>query len=240
MYTKEQFAKLIDYTLIRPTTTRDDVLHFCSEARKHHFAAAVVLPSWVPLAVRQLDGSDVKVCTTIGFPHGASTRSTKVYEARNAITNGAEELDIVINVGALKSGDYDFVRRELSDVVSASQISGLTTDQRRILVKVIIETPLLDREEKITACHLVLESGADYVKTATGTAPGGSSLEDIHLIRTVVGPTIGVKAAGGIRTVEHAMNLLDAGVNRLGTSSGVVICDAYDPDELLKAARQPG
>lgn len=237
MYTKEQFAKLIDYTLIRPTATRDEIILFCEEAKRYHFAAAVVLPFWVPLAVRELESSDVKVCTPIGFPHGASTRATKVYEARNAVTNGAEELDIVINVAALKSGDLDYVQREISDLVSAASLSGMTQDAKRTLVKIIIETPYLTREEKITVCEMARDAGADFIKTSTGTAPNGATEEDIQLIRTVVGPTIGVKAAGGIRTVEHAMDLLDAGANRLGTSTGVALVHAYDPDELLKHVR---
>ena len=237
MYTKQQFAKLIDYTLIRPSATVDDVIRFCEEAKRHHFASAVVLPFWVALAVKQLEGSDVKVCTTVGFPHGGSTRSTKVYEARNAVSNGAEELDMVINVGALKSGDYEFVRREISDVVSASQICGITNDNGSTLVKVIIETPLLTKAEKITACEIVRDAGADFIKTSTGTAPNGATEDDIRLIRSVVGPSMGVKAAGGIRTVQHAMNLLDAGTNRIGTSSGVTLVNTYDPEELLKASR---
>jgi len=237
VYTKEQFSKLIDYTLLRPTATRDDIIAFCEEAKLYHFAAVVVFPYWVPTAVRQLEATDVKVCTPIGFPHGACTRSTKVHEARNAVTNGAEELDVVINVGALKSGDLDYVRREMSDVVSAANLSGMTQDAKRTLVKVIIETPYLTKEEKIAACEIVRDVGADFIKTSTGTAPNGAAAEDIQLIRTVVGPTIGVKAAGGIRTIEHAMDLLDAGANRLGTSTGVALVQAYDPDELLKAAR---
>lgn len=238
MYTKEQFSKLIDYTLLRPTANADDIIAFCEEAKRCHFAAVVVLPFWVPLAVRQLEGTDVKVCTTIGFPHGASTRATKVFEVRNAVTNGAEELDVVINVGALKSGDLDYVRRELSDIVSAANLSGMTQDAKRTLVKVIIETPYLSKEEKVTACEVVRDSGADFIKTSTGTAHNGAAtVEDVQLIRTVVGPAIGVKAAGGIRTIEHAMDLLDAGANRLGTSTGVALVQAYDPDELLKTSR---
>ena len=237
MYTKEQFAKLIDYTLLRPAATRDDIIRFCDEAKQHHFAAAVVLPYWVPLAVRQLEGSDVKVCTTVGFPHGMSTRATKVYEARNAVSHGAEELDVVINVGALKSGDYEYVAHELTDIIGSARLSGMTQDAKCTLVKVIIETPLLTDEEKIKACEIVRDADADFIKTSTGTAPNGATKEDIHLIRTVIGPTIGVKAAGGIRTIEHAMDLLDCGANRLGTSSGVALVQAYNPDELLKGSR---
>lgn len=237
MYTKEQFSKLIDYTLIKPTAVADEIIAFCEEAKRHHFAAVVVLPFRVPLAVKQLEGTDVKVCTPIGFPHGASTRAAKVYEVRNAVTNGAEELDVVINVGAFKSGDLDYVRRELSDIVSAASLSGMTQDAKRTLVKVIIETPYLTNDEKTTACEIVRDAGADFIKTSTGTAHNGATVEDVQLIRNVVGPAIGVKAAGGIRTIEHAMDLLDAGANRLGTSTGIALVQAYDPDELLKASR---
>jgi len=147
-------------------------------------------------------------------------------------------LDVVINIGALKSGDFDYVRRELSDIVSSANLSGMTQDAKRTLVKVIIETPYLTKEEKVTACEIVRDSGADFIKTSTGTCHNGaSSVEDIQLIRSVVGPSIGVKAAGGIRTIELAMDLLDAGANRLGTSTGKALVQAYDPDELLKASR---
>ena len=237
MYTKEQFSKLIDNTFLKPTATRDDVILFCEESRRRHFAAVVVFPHWIALAARELEGSDVKVCTPIGFPYGANTRASKVYEARNAVTNGAEELDVVINVGALKSGDLEFVRREISEIVSTAKISGMTQDSKRTLVKVIIETPYLTKEEKITACEIVRDAGADFIKTSTGTAPNGATVEDVQLIRSIVGPATGVKAAGGIRTIEHAMNLLDAGANRLGTSTGIALVQAYDPDELLKVAR---
>lgn len=237
MYTRQQFSKLIDNTLLKSTAERDDIIQFCEDAKQHHFAAVVVYPFWVSLAVKQLEGTDVKVCTTVGFPHGCSTRSTKVHEARNAVNNGADEIDVVINVGALKSGDFEYVQRELSDVISAAQLSGITQEAKRTLVKVIIETPFLTREEKIKACEIVRDAGADFIKTSTGTAPNGATVEDIQLIRNIVGPAMGVKAAGGIRTVEHAMDLLDAGANRLGTSAGVAIVQAYNPEELLKSAR---
>jgi deoxyribose-phosphate aldolase len=217
--------------------TSDDIIRFCKEARNQHFAAVVVFPAWVPLAVKTLAGSDVKVCTPIGFPYGATTRATKVYEARNAVSNGVNELDVVINVGALRSGDIDYVHRELTDIISSAQISGMTSDAHRTLYKVIIETPYLTREEKVTACKIAQDVGADYIKTSTGTAPNGANVEDVHLIRDVVGSSMGVKAAGGIRTLEQAMALLDAGANRLGTSAGTAIVQEYDPDEWLKPVK---
>lgn len=237
MYTREQFAKLIDLTNIKPIATADDIVALCDNARRHHFATVVVLPYWVSLAVQELKDTDVKVCTTVGFPHGGSTRSTKVHEARNAVTNGADELDVVMNIGALKSKDIDFVRRELSDIVSAAGLSGMTQEAKPTLVKVIIETPFLTKDEKVLACKLVSDVGADYVKTSTGTALNGSQVEDVKLIRSIVGPSMGVKAAGGIRSIEYAMDLLDAGASRLGTSTGVQILQSYDPDELLKVSR---
>jgi len=238
LYTREQFSKLIDNTYLKSSATKEEMIRFLEDAKRHHFAAAVVFPYWVPLAVRLLQDTDVKVCTPIGFPYGTVTRSTKVYEARNAVSNGAEELDVVMNVAALKSGDIEYVQREMSEIVSAAQLSGLTEDSKRTLIKIIIETPVLTREEKITACEIVRDSGADFIKTSTGTAGnGGALLEDIHLIRTILGPTVGVKAAGGIRTVEHAMDLLDAGANRLGTSTGIQLVEMYNPEELLRTAQ---
>ena len=237
VYTHTQFAKLIDNTYLKPMGTSDDIIRFCREAKHCHFAAVVVFPAWVPLAVKALQGCDVKVCTPIGFPYGATTRAAKVYEARNAVSNGADELDVVINVGALKSGDFEYVSRELNDIISTAQLSGMTTDARRTLYKVIIETPYLTKEEKITACKIAQAAGADFIKTSTGTAPNGANSEDIHIIRDVVGSSMGIKAAGGIRTLEHAMDLLDAGSNRLGTSSGVAILQAYDPAEMLKPVK---
>jgi deoxyribose-phosphate aldolase len=237
LYTKEQFAKLIDYTLLKPTATSADMTRFCADAKRHHFAAVVVMPYWVPLAVRELEGCDVKVCTPIGFPYGTTTRSSKVHEVRNAISNGADELDVVLNVGALKSGDIEFVRRELGDIVSATNLSCMTQEANRTLIKVIIETPYLNRDEMKLACEIVRDAGADFVNTSTGTAQNGAAVEDVHFIRGILGPAIGVKAAGGIRTLDHALNLLDAGANRLGTSTGVALVQAYDPDELLKSVR---
>jgi len=237
VYTRAQFAKLIDNTFLKPAATKEEVMRFCKEARHHHFAAVVVFPAWVPLAVKALEGCDVKVCTPIGFPHGATTRAAKVYEARNAVSNGADELDVVINVGALKSGDLEYVTRELTDIISTAQLSGMTTDARRTLYKVIIETPYLTLDEKIAACKIAQRVGADFIKTSTGTAPNGANVEDVHIIRDVVGSSMGIKAAGGIRTLDHAMDLLDGGANRLGTSTGVAILQAYDPEEMLKPVK---
>lgn len=237
MYTKEQFSKLIDNTFLKPGATKEDVIDFCAESREYHFAAVVVFPYFLPVAARELEGSDVKLCTVIGFPHGASSRGTKVHEARSAVTNGADELDVVMNVCALKSGDLEYVKREISEIVSSAQLSGMTEDAKRTLVKIIIDTPFLTDEEKIIACEIARDEGADFLKTSTGTAPNGATVEDIRLMRSVLGPSIGVKAAGGIRTIEHAMDLLDAGANRLGTSTGISLVQAYNPDDLLKPAR---
>jgi deoxyribose-phosphate aldolase len=231
MLSKQQFNKAIDHTLLKATATRDDILRFCDEAASHHFAAVVLFPYWVPTAVKRMHGTDIKICTVISFPHGAGTRAAKVYEARNAISIGAEEIDMVINIGALKSGDYEYVEQEVNDIVTAAKLTGST------LVKLIIEAPVLTQEEKIKACHIAVNAGVDFVKTSTGTQQNGSAEEDVKLIRQVVGPNVGIKAAGGIRTVEQAMNLLDAGANRLGTSAGVALAEGYDPEDYYKGMK---
>jgi len=230
MYTKEQFAKTIDNTLLRPTATRDETLRLCEESAKRHFASVCILPCWVAAAARALEGSDVKVCTVVGFPFGATTQLSKVFEAKNALANGAQEIDAVINLARFKSGDYDAVQDELRGLVTATRPASLTEESRRILLKVIIETSYLTEEEIDVASRIVRDSGADFVKTSTGTAGGGATAEHIRLIRRSVGSSlIGVKASGGIKTVEIALQMLDAGANRLGTSSGSALYDNYDP-----------
>ncbi len=212
MYTKEQFGKTIDNTLLRPTSTRDEVLRLCEESAKRHFASVCILPCWVGAAARALAGSDVKVCTVVGFPFGATTRLSKVYETKNAIANGAQEIDAVMNLARFKSGDFDAVLEDLRGLVEATRPPSLAEDSRRVLLKVIIETCYLSDEEKDIASQLVRDAGADFVKTSTGTAGGGATTEDIRRIRRAVGPSsIGIKASGGIKTVETALQMLDAG-----------------------------
>jgi len=220
MYTKEQFAKTIDNTLLRPTSTREEVLHLCAESAARHFAAVCILPCWVGAAARALSGTDVKVCTVVAFPYGASTKLSKVYEAKNAVANGAQEIDVVMPLARFKSGDYDAVLEDLRGVADAVRGAAL--------LKVIIETCYLTPGEIDTASQIVQEAGADFVKTSTGTAGGGATADGRRRIRRAVGASsLGIKASGGIKTVETALQMLDAGANRLGTSSGVALYDAY-------------
>ena len=230
MYTKEQFGKTIDNTLLRPTCTREEVMRLCEESGERHLATVCILPCWVGTAARALSGSDVKVCTVVGFPFGATTRLSKVFETKNALANGAQEIDAVMNLSRFKSGEYESVQEDLRELVEATRPPSLADESRRTLLKIIIETCYLTDEEIDIASRLVHDAGADFVKTSTGTAGGGATTEYIRRIRRAVGPSaIGIKASGGIKTVERALQMLDAGANRLGTSSGVALYDAYDP-----------
>jgi deoxyribose-phosphate aldolase len=209
-------AKLIDHTLLKPDATPDQIAQLCAEARQHGFASVCVNPAHVAQAASLLRGSDVKVCTVIGFPLGATLPEVKVFEALDAIHKGANEIDMVINIGALKARDYTLVARDIQGVVQACH-------ERGALTKVIIEAALLTDEEKTAACLLAKEAGADYVKTSTGFGPGGATAEDVELMRRAVGPGMGVKAAGGIRTLEEAERMVRAGATRIGASAGVRI-----------------
>lgn len=211
----QDVAHIIDHTLLKPEATEDQIIELCQEARDYHFASVCVNPHWVKLASEQLKGSDVKVCTVIGFPLGANTSNMKAFETKNAIANGAGEVDMVINIGALKSGKDDVVLEDIKAVVEAASDVALT--------KVIIETALLSDDEKVKACQLAVQAGADYVKTSTGFSTGGATVQDIALMRKTVGPDIGVKASGGVRSAEDAMKMVEAGATRLGASSGVEI-----------------
>ncbi|MGK5510725.1 deoxyribose-phosphate aldolase [Brevibacillus formosus] len=206
--------KYIDHTLLKPDATQEMIDKLCVEAREHDFMSVCVNPYWVKRSAELLAGSDVKVCTVIGFPLGASTIESKAAETRDAIANGATEVDMVLNVGALKSGDLETVKK---DIAAVKQAAG------DILLKVILETCLLTEEEKVVACKLSVEAGADYVKTSTGFSTGGATVEDIALMRKTVGPNVGVKASGGVRDGETAVAMIEAGASRIGTSSGVSI-----------------
>jgi deoxyribose-phosphate aldolase len=239
MYSREQFAKMIDNTVLRPDTTRDDILRLVDESATRHMAAVCVFPCCVGTAARALQGTDVKVCTVISFPFGADTRALKNFGVRNAIHNGAQEIDVVMNIGKLKSGDVDGTRRDLAEIIDGIRTGSgsalRSDDSRRVLCKIIIETCYLTDAEKELSSKLVRDSGADFIKTSTGTGSSGATVDDVRLIRRSVGPgSIGIKASGGVRTVEHAVNLLNAGANRIGTSSGAAIFDAYRPDEWSK------
>ena len=206
--------KYIDHTLLKPEATQAMIDKLCAEAKEHDFASVCVNPYWVKRSAELLAGTDVKVCTVIGFPLGASTTEVKAAETRDAIRSGATEVDMVLNVGALKSGDLEMVK---ADVAAVKQAAG------DVLLKVILETGLLTDEEKDTACKLCVEAGADYVKTSTGFGPGGATVEDIALMRKTVGADVGVKASGGVRDGEAALAMIEAGASRIGTSSGVSI-----------------
>jgi len=210
-----QLARYIDHTLLKPDATRDQIVKLCEEAREFKFASVCVNPGWVKLCADLLKDSGVDICTVIGFPLGATTATTKAIEAKDAIANGANEIDMVINVGALKSGDDDMVRRDIEAVADACR--GLA------LLKVIIETALLTKEEKVRACLLSKMAGADYVKTSTGFGPGGATVDDVALMRATVGPDMGVKASGGIRDTEAAKAMVAAGASRIGASASIAI-----------------
>lgn len=209
-------ASLIDHTLLKPEATREQIARLCEEAQKYGFAAVCVNPTNVKLAAKLLEDSSVAVCTVVGFPLGATLPEVKAYEAQQALSQGAAEIDMVINIGALKSGDRELVEQDIAAVARLCHDHGA-------ICKVIIEAALLTEEEKVTACQLAKEAGADYVKTSTGFGPGGATVEDVALMRRVVGPSMGVKAAGGIRTLETARAMIQAGATRIGTSSGVKI-----------------
>jgi deoxyribose-phosphate aldolase len=217
-------ARMIDHTLLKPDATPDQIAQLCFEARKHGFASVCVNPAWVKLCAQLLAGSAAKVCTVIGFPLGATAPEVKAFECQNALTHGATEIDMVINIGALKARDLELVARDIRGVVAAAHQGGA-------IVKVIIEAALLTDEEKTIACLLAKEAGADFVKTSTGFASGGATVHDVSLMRRVVGPEMGVKAAGGVRTYEDAESMIKAGATRVGASAGV---------KILQGAAGPG
>jgi deoxyribose-phosphate aldolase len=209
-------AKMIDHTLLKPDATQEQIAQLCFEARKYGFASVCINPTWVELCAKLLEGSAVKVCTVIGFPLGATSPEVKSFETQVALDHGATEIDMVINVGALKARDLELVAKDIRGVVT-------TSHARNAIIKVIIEAILLTDEEKTIACLLSKEAGADFVKTSTGFASGGATVHDVALMRRVVGPEMGVKAAGGVRTYEDAENMIKAGATRIGASAGVKI-----------------
>lgn len=212
-------AALIDHTILKPEATRADVIKVCREARQYNFASVCVNPYWVPLVRAELTGSPVKVCTVVGFPLGATSTEAKVAEAAAALRAGAQEVDMVINVGALRSGDHEAVKLDIQQVVKVSH-------EAKAIVKVILETALLDDNQKAVACTLTKLAGADFVKTSTGFGPSGATAHDIALMRSVVGPEMGVKASGGIRTLEDVQAMKAAGASRIGASASVKIVEA--------------
>jgi deoxyribose-phosphate aldolase len=213
-------AALIDHTILKPDATATEVRRLCAEARLHHFHSVCVNPIFVALVAGELAGSGVTTCSVVAFPFGATTTLAKAAETRQAVADGAGEIDMVIALGPLKAGEHDYVRRDIAEVKQACGAS---------LLKVIIETCLLSNDEKVLACRLAVEAGADFVKTSTGYGGGGATVEDVALMRRTVGPTIGVKASGGVRSFAEALAMVQAGATRIGASSGVIIVSAGPP-----------
>jgi len=219
---RQNIANMIDHTVLKAFSSKEDVIKVCKEAKEHGFFSVCINPTHIELAKQELEGSKVKVCTVIGFPLGANTSEVKAFETKDSIAKGAHEVDMVINIGALKDKNYDLVYKDIKAVVDASN--------KEALVKVIIETCYLTDEEKKIACELSVKAGADYVKTSTGFGTGGSTPEDIKLMRDVVGPNVGVKASGGVRTTEDAIKVIDAGASRIGASASISIATGEKTD----------
>lgn len=215
--TRSGLAAYIDHTLLKPDASRAQIEAVCAEAKQYRFASVCVNPCWIPVVEEELKGTGIAPCCVIGFPLGASFSSIKAEEARTAVSAGAKEIDMVINIGAVKSGDWELVRKDIAAVNDAKGPAKL---------KVIMETCLLTDEEKIQVCKIAKETGADFVKTSTGFSTGGATVHDVALMRKTVGPDMGVKASGGIRTLEDALSMIEAGANRLGASAGVKIVEA--------------
>lgn len=210
-----EINRLIDHTILKADSQEKAVQQIIEEAKQYNFCSVCVNPTWVKKAAQELTDSEVKVCTVIGFPLGANTSAVKAFEAKNALENGADEVDMVINIGALKDGNHSLVEEDIAAVVTAVQ--------GQALVKVIIETALLTKEEIVTACQLAKAAGADFVKTSTGFSTGGATVEDVKLMRATVGADMGVKASGGIHNQAEALAMIEAGATRIGTSAGVAI-----------------
>jgi deoxyribose-phosphate aldolase len=223
-------AAMIDHTLLKPDATKSEIETLCREAREFGFASVCVNSTWVATCARLVRGSPVAVCSVVGFPLGATTADTKQYETRRAIFDGAREIDMVINVGALKSGDLHLVESDIRAVTSACRESN-------VLSKVIIETALLTNDEKVAACTLAKAAAADFVKTSTGFGPGGATAEDVALMRRVVGDDMGIKASGGVRTLEGVKAMVAAGATRIGASAGVRIVQQSHGQQPAEAAK---
>lgn len=210
-----ELNRMIDHTVLKADSKKADVLRVIEEAKAHHFYSVCINPAWVSLAANELAGSDIQVCTVIGFPLGANTSATKAFETKDAIANGATEVDMVINIGALKDGEDELVQKDIEAVVQAAE--------KKALVKVIIETALLTKEEIARVCRLAKAAGADFVKTSTGFSTAGAKVEDVRLMRETVGTEMGVKASGGIHNAEEAQAMVESGASRLGTSASIAI-----------------
>lgn len=213
----ENINKYIDHTLLKADATESEITVLCEEAKEYDFMSVCVNSSWVKKSAEILKDTDVKVCTVVGFPLGAASTEAKVFEAEQAVRDGATEIDMVINIGQLKSGNDEFVKEDIAAVVNATKGEAIT--------KVIIETALLTDEEKVNVSKLSKEAGADFVKTSTGFSTGGATIEDVKLMRETVGPDIGVKASGGVRDFAGAIDFIEAGASRIGASSGIAIVE---------------
>jgi deoxyribose-phosphate aldolase len=222
---REEVARLIDHTLLKPEATPAQIERLCDEARRYGFASVCINPVHVKLAAEKLKGSGVAVCTVAGFPLGATTTTAKVCEARQVMADGATEVDMVIYIGALKAGDHEAVQGDIAAMAAACHAGGA-------LLKVIIEAVLLSDEEKVIACRLAQAAGADFVKTSTGFAGGGATVEDVRLMRQTVGPQMGVKAAGGVRSYADVMAMVEAGATRIGASAGVAIVEQVPVEQV--------
>jgi deoxyribose-phosphate aldolase len=227
---KEKYAvaALIDHTLLKPDSTPGDIEQLCDEALVHCFASVCVNPCWVPLTARRLEKSPVRVCTVVAFPLGANATVTKLHEASVARQQGAEEVDMVMNIGALRAGDYHLVHKDIADVADVVHEGGG-------ILKLIIESCLLKDEEKTRACRLAMDAGVDFVKTSTGFSKGGATVEDVRLMRNTVGERVGVKASGGIRTLSFLRELVAAGASRIGASAGVQILSELDGSPQIQS-----
>lgn len=219
----EKIEKYLDHTVLKPESTDLDIQKACLDAKKYDFKAVCIQPMWVKYTADMLKGSDVNTCTVIGFPLGANTSEVKAYEAKQAVKDGAVEVDMVINIGAIKSEDFSLVHDDIIAVVDA--VKG------KAIVKVIIETCLLTENEKVRACEISKRAGADFVKTSTGFSTGGATVEDIKMMRETVGKEMGVKASGGVRSLEDAKAMIEAGATRIGTSNGVAIVEGKEATE---------
>jgi len=235
MFSKTALAKMIDHSLLRPDASEEEIIRHCEEAKEYHFACVMVMPAWLGTAKKRLRDSDVKLGTVIAFPFGMIPTCCKVFEARHAIGMGASELDVVVNLGALKSGNHALVHRDLEEVVTVAKLAGLTEDGEDVLTKVILEVGLTTREEQEKVCRIAEEVRADFVKTCTGLGPRPVTVEDVRHLRHCLSREMGIKASGGIRTVEQATTLINAGANRIGTSTGTAIVDSYKEYQAILA-----
>ncbi len=235
MFSRIALAKMMDHSLLKPEASEEDVIRCCEQAKEYHFACVMVMPYWVPVAEKRLRDSDIKVGAVVAYPMGMTPTQVKVYETKYALNHGASEIDFMANLGALKSGDVDAVHKDIEEVVGVAKLAGLTHDGEDIVVKVIIEVGLTTPDEQARLCKIAKGVRADFVKTCSGLGPRSVTVQDVKRLHHLVGREMGIKAAGGIRTLEQAVALLNAGASRLGTSTGVAIVKAYEQSDTATA-----